>query len=284
MMPPSTEERSLDARVVLGRTGLRVGRLALAAGYGIGPEGIELALERGQNLFYWGSLRRRAFGNELQRQIRKGRERLVIAVQSYARSAWMLVRSVESARKRLGTDGVEILILGFWQSPLPDRLIEAALGLQQRGWVKHLCVSTHDVRTADRLASASWVDLLMIRYNAAHREIESVLDKMPAENRPGILAFTATRWGDLLDPRRVAHGEAALTAGECYRFCLAHSKVDAVMCGAANMAQWHEALGVLGTYPPSKDELTRMKSVGDRLRARKSIFYDFGTGGEGAKA
>lgn len=270
--------------IVLGRTGLRVGRLALAAGYGIGPEGIELALEHGQNLFYWGSLRRRNFGAEIRRQIQIGRERVVLAIQSYARSAWAMVKSVESALRHAGADFADLLILGFWQSPIPDRIIEAARRLQARGLVKHLCVSTHLLSAARRLAREDWVGALMLRYNAAHREIEGLLAELPEQNRPGILAFTATRWGHLLDARRMPAGESPMTAADCYRFCLAHPKVDAVICGPANMAQWRESLEVLQSQNPSDAELRRFKNIGEHLRKQKSFFYDFGSGGEGDEA
>lgn len=269
--------QNINSPIVLGRTGLRVGRLVLAAGYGIGPEAIELALSHGQNLFYWGSLRRRRFGDELRHQLRIGRERLVIAVQSYSRSAWAMTRSVESALRRLGTDTIDLLILGFWQSPLPERIVGAALDLQRRGLVKFLCVSTHDLAHAAVLASHAWVDALMIRYNAANREAESMLAKLPVEGRPGIMAFTATRWGHLLDSRRMPAGESPLTATNCYRFCLAHPRVDAVICGPSNLQHWHEALHALEMGKPDTKEIERMKRIGDHVGARTSFFYNFGS-------
>jgi len=274
----------INSPILLGRTGLRVGRLVLAAGYGVGPEAIELALDHGQNLFYWGSLRRQAFGGELRRQLQVDRARLVIAIQSYSRSAWVMVRSVESALRRLGTDFVELLILGFWRGALPDRIIDAARKLQQRGLIQHLCVSTHDVEAARRFASESWADALMVRYNAAHREIERVLEALPEESRPGILAFTATRWGHLLDSRRIPDGENPLSAADCYRFCLAHPRVDSVMCGAANLSQWKEAIAGLQEGVPRADEMARFRRVGELVGARKAFFYNFGAGAGGAGA
>ena len=72
---------------ILGRTGLRVGRLGLAASYGAPAEAFEEAFEKGCNYFYLGSGRhkagmRRAIRN-LCRQCQ--RDRLVIAIQTYAR-------------------------------------------------------------------------------------------------------------------------------------------------------------------------------------------------------
>ena len=51
----------------LGRTGLQVGALGLAASYGAGADAVEFAFDRGINYFYWGSRRRPSFGEGLRR-------------------------------------------------------------------------------------------------------------------------------------------------------------------------------------------------------------------------
>ena len=43
---------------ILGKTGLRVGRLGVACSYGAPTEAFEEAFERGVNYFYWGSMRK----------------------------------------------------------------------------------------------------------------------------------------------------------------------------------------------------------------------------------
>jgi hypothetical protein len=83
---------------------------------------------------------------------------------------------------------------------------------------------------------ATIFDLFMVRYNAAHRgaerEVFPLLPEPP--ERPGIFAYTATRWGSLLDPKRLPAGERAPSAADCYRFCLSHPGVDMVLCGPAD--------------------------------------------------
>jgi hypothetical protein len=72
---------------ILGITGLKVGPLGLAASYGAPAEAFEEAFEKGCNYFYLGSGRHRA---GMQRAIRNlcgrgQRDKLVVAIQSYAR-------------------------------------------------------------------------------------------------------------------------------------------------------------------------------------------------------
>ncbi len=73
---------------VLGRTGLRVGRLGMAASYGAPASAFEEAFEKGCNYFYLGSGRHRAgMKHALINLCQKGqRDKLVVAIHTYARS------------------------------------------------------------------------------------------------------------------------------------------------------------------------------------------------------
>ena len=53
-------------RATLGRTGLRMGRLGVAASYGVPAAAVERAFEQGANYFYWGTLRRGGFGDAIR--------------------------------------------------------------------------------------------------------------------------------------------------------------------------------------------------------------------------
>ena len=47
-----------DTTRILGRTGIKVARLGVAAGYGAPASAFEEAFDKGCNYFYWGSLRK----------------------------------------------------------------------------------------------------------------------------------------------------------------------------------------------------------------------------------
>src|SRR5437773_1458193 len=91
--------------VVLGSTTLRVAPLGVASSYGVGAADVEYAFERGLNYFFWGSLRRPDFGRGIRHLVRGGhRDRLVVAIESYARAGLLIEPSVEIALRRLGLD------------------------------------------------------------------------------------------------------------------------------------------------------------------------------------
>ena len=79
---------SFDEPIVLGRTGLKVGRLGIASGYGAPTAAIEEAFERGSNYFTWGTVikgYKPQMREALKNIVAKGqRDRLVLAAFTYA--------------------------------------------------------------------------------------------------------------------------------------------------------------------------------------------------------
>jgi aryl-alcohol dehydrogenase-like predicted oxidoreductase len=110
-------------------------------------------------------------------------------------------------------------------------------------------------------------DSLMVRYNAAHTGAEREVFPFFARRRPGVLAFTATRWGTLLDRRLVPAEERVPRATDCYRFALSAKVVDACLTGPGDRRELDEALLALDEGPMSQEELAWMRRVGAAVRA-----------------
>src|ERR1700749_390554 len=104
---------SLRDKVPFGRTGLRVSRLAIGSSYGVGGADLEGAFERGINFLFFG-LQRRAGLAQGVRALASHRDALVLAIQSYSRSALLMRPSVELALRALRVDHVDLLGLGWW--------------------------------------------------------------------------------------------------------------------------------------------------------------------------
>jgi aryl-alcohol dehydrogenase-like predicted oxidoreductase len=255
--------------VSLGRTGLQVSRLGVASSYGVTAYAIEKAYhDYGVNCFYWGALRRSGMRNGLRRLARKERDRIIIALQSYDRIGWFIKGSIHRGLKALQVDYADILILGWHQRRPNDRLLDRALRLREQGLVKSLAVSGHHRPLFREFAGdeSSPIDILMIRYNAAHRGAETdVFPYLPRDAPPGVMCFTATRWGQLLKQRRMPKGERALSAAECYRFVMSNPAVDVCFSAPANTRQMEEALEALEEGPLSDDEMARVRRIGDHV-------------------
>lgn len=257
--------------VTLGSHGPPVLPIGIAASYGVGGADLERAFERGVNFFYWGSMRRGDFGRGIARIAKKARERMVVVVQSYARMGSAIGPSLDKALCELSLDHADVLLLGWWNHPPADRILDAARALVDKGRAKQVMISCHHRPTFPLLAKDPRIDLLMVRYNAAHPGAEQEVFPHLPEPRPGIVAYTATSWGQLVDPQYVPAGEKVPTAADCYRFALSSSFVDATWTGARHGRDVDEALRALDLGPMSAEELEWMKRVGAVIREKANV-------------
>jgi predicted aldo/keto reductase-like oxidoreductase len=260
----------------LGRTNQLVGPLGLAASYGVGERGVEIAFERGCRYFYWGSMRKAAYGKGLKNVMAKDRAGTALCIQSYTRVGMLMGVSVRRALRWLGTDYCDTLLLGWWNGMPPARIMDAAKRLRDAGTVKHIAVSTH---ARPKVPEFSGVfDIVHMRYNAAHRGAEKeIFPHIPEarDSRAGIVAFTATRWGHLMKPAKGLDASVPVpTAGDCYRFCLTDPHVDCVIAGARNDQDVIDACNAMDKGPMSPDEVAWMKKVGDAVRANATSLRD----------
>ncbi len=108
------------------------------------------------------------------------------------------------------------------------------------------------------------LDVLMIRYNAAHRGAEAeIFDSLDAE-RPGVVAYTATRWGQLLRP---IAGLGPMTGPECYRFVLSHPRVDVVLTGPTSYEELEANVSGVLAGPLEPSRLDEARAFGDAVRS-----------------
>ncbi|HUJ22821.1 MAG TPA: aldo/keto reductase [Bryobacteraceae bacterium] len=245
-----------------------VGRLGVASSYGVPAAAVERAFDQGVNYFYWGSMRRDSFGQAI-RNLARHRERFVLVIQSYSRMAGLVGWSLERALRSLRLDYADILLLGLWNNGVPGRILDAARRARERGSVRYLAVSSHNRKWIRRQVSDSEFDIIHFRYNAVHPGAESdIFPYLDAGNRPGMVAYTATSWRQLMNPQRVPKGERVPTATDCYRFVLTRPEVDVCMTGPANSEQMDGALKALRAGPMQEEELAWMRRVGAAIHAR----------------
>jgi predicted aldo/keto reductase-like oxidoreductase len=257
--------RDFRDRVELPRTQLACRRLGLGSSFGLQAADIEHAFARGLDYFYFGSARRPAFGRGVKALCKQGqRERMVLVVQSYTRAAGLMRRSLESGLRTLGADSADFLLLGWWNEPPPERIMDAARALRDAGLCKHIMISCHNRLAFVRHAQTPGIDAIMVRYNAAHpgAELEVFPQLAALASPPAVIAYTATRWGDLINPALMPVGEDTPRPSDCYRFALSHPAVHVCLAGPADRAQLDEALSTLERGPLSPEEDAWMRRVG----------------------
>ena len=153
----------------------------------------------------------------------------------------------------------------FWvgvTSTLNDARFEEMTRLRESGKVRAIGCSIHDRAKAGRLAADSPLDLLMIRYNAAHPGAErDIFPHLRADRPRMVLAYTATRWRKLLKRPKGWQGPL-MSAADCYRFCLSNPHVDAVLTGPSSLAQLDENLDGIRKGALTSEEDAWMREYG----------------------
>jgi aryl-alcohol dehydrogenase-like predicted oxidoreductase len=256
--------------VTLGRTGLKVGRLGISSSYGAPASAFEEAFERGCNYFVIGSFIR-GRSKEMVKAVRSiveqgHREKLVIAMMEYTHSYLIGKPHFYKGLKKLGLDYVDLLILGYYPSKPRKQVMDLARHLKERGVVRHLGLSGHNRKLFPLLLEDRDIDAFQVRYNAVNSGAEKdVFPQCKGEDRPGIISFTATRWGQLLKESKMPPGESPLTAKDCYRFVLSNPAVDVCMTGARTPEMMRENLETLESAPLSPEETERIRRIGDHI-------------------
>jgi aryl-alcohol dehydrogenase-like predicted oxidoreductase len=249
-----------------GSTGLTTSALGLGSSPGLPGKEVERAFERGVRFFLWGSLRRRDFARGLRNLAQQNRSEMVVAVQSYTRWPSLMEWSVDRALRTMRTDYVDVLCLAWWNAAPPQRILDAALALREKGKVKKLMISCHHRPAFEGFIANPDIDALMVRYNAAHPGAEREVFPHLVQRRPGMVAFTATRWGTLLDRRYVPAGEETPRPSDCYRFALSSPHIDVCLAAPKNAKQLDDALIALDRGAMEPDELAWMRRVGAGVR------------------
>jgi len=252
----------------LGRTGLQVGRLGISSSFGAPAVAFEEAFERGCNYFTWGTFIK-GRSSEMQKAIRnicanKKRDDLVLAMLSYAHNAFLTETFFVRGLKALGIEYADVLILGYFPKRPPQKVLEGAQKLVEKGLVRFIGITSHNRMIFPQLQKDGIIDIFHFRYNAVHRGAEKeIFPKLIQTDRPGLVSFTATCWNKLLSPKKIKPGEKMVSPVDCYRFVLSNPAVDVCMMGAKTTEQMRENLTTLDSQPMVEEELNRMKRIGD---------------------
>jgi aryl-alcohol dehydrogenase-like predicted oxidoreductase len=254
----------------LGKTGIQAHPLGLAASYGIDAKSIERAFHELGIQYFFVTPRMGAMVEAVRNLVKAGhRDRLVLATGANVPFGFTVRREFDHARKVFGVDAFDVFqmiwVQGHWY--VAGGSWREMRSIKESGQAKALGISCHDRPMARALVDELDLDLLMIRYNAAHRgaerEVFATLDA-DATKRPAIVAYTATRWGKLLAP---VGGEGPMTPGECYRFALGEPRVDVVLSGAASWDELRQNADAVALGPLSPERLEQVRRFGDRVRA-----------------
>ncbi len=243
------------------------------------PDDIALAIEHGVNYLNWCGVGHEDGLVEAIRSLGNARKHIFVAVQFFARSAEDAREELDTILATLGTDYVDALT--YYYVEHEDEWAEIAGGASEvlreakyPGTVRSIGLTSHQRPLAASIAARSEVDMLMVRYNAAHRGAEQ--DVFPVTRQHGIpvVTYTALRWGALLnatpdDPP----GFSGVSAPDWYRFVLMNPDVTVGIMAPQTSAELREDLEVLSAWRElTARELEDLRAHGDRVRKHGGRF------------
>ncbi len=231
------------------------------------------ALDRGVNLLNWCGT-----PDALSRTIASlgsRREHVMVCVQFEARTADEARNELRQILNELRTDYIDVLTFYYveeaaeWQEISgPGGALEYCRAAQRAGEVRLLGLTSHQRPLAAEIARSGLLDLLMIRYNAAHRGAERDVFPVTDQLRMPVIVYTCLRWGALL--RRTPDdppGFVVPRAPAWYRFALQNPSVTVALMAPDDRAELEEDLTVLDAPGPlSAAEYEGLAQHGLRVR------------------
>ena len=238
------------------------------------------AVDRGVNYLNWCG-----HADGMSRAVRSmsdsARRRVFVAVQLGARDATGAARELEAYLGELGTSYIDVVTYYYvehkdeWQSIISrGGAAEAVEQARADGRVRAIGLTSHQRPLAATLAASGRLDLLMIRYNAAHRGAEQDIFPLTRSRKMPVVAFTVLRWGALMKP--TPEDPAYFVppgAPQWVRFVLGRPDVTVALMAPNGRTELEQNLALLDDWRAlTADEDAALRAHGDRVRRRGGAF------------
>jgi len=228
------KKKSAVERVALGKTGIRVSRVAMGSGTRgwnyesdqtrMGPDELTRLWRYGfdQGLNFWEAADQYGSHPYIAKGLKEvDRSKIVILTKTNSESADGVRKDLDRFRKELNSDYIDIVLLhaitdGQWTKNLRGAM-DALSEAKQKGIIKAHGCSCHSIEALRAAADSPWVDVDLARINPAQVEMDdrpevviSVLEKMKAAGK-GVIGMKIFGQGGLSDtPDRALRHAAQL--------------------------------------------------------------------------
>ena len=254
---------------LLTGVGTAVSPLGLAGNPDMESRCVDIAFEAGVSYFFFYNLSFKPMIAGLHRLSRDHREEIFIATGTEDRTISGMQTYIDTVRRRIGVDVIDLFFIEY-VSPSDDwgEVIEALNEIQRwkaDGAVRYVGATVHSRELAMELIRCRQVEVLMHRYNMAHRRSES--EVLPAAQNAGlpVVSFTNTRWGSLTKGHPDWDGSVP-SAADCYRYVLNHPAVHVALTAPASTVELEQNLTVMnGSRHLSEDEIAKWQAYGNLI-------------------
>lgn len=262
------QHSSRVSKSLLTQRGQPVSQLGLASQYLKESSCVATAFEAGINYFFSYNPVDDLLLQQLKPLLTIDRASIFIATGSESRQLDALRRSFEQTQQTLGLETIDAFFVEYIAPT--DALDQVAAQFAQlrqwqtQGYIRYVGASTHNREVALRLIEQHQCDVLMLRYNMAHRKSEERV--LPAAQAAGIpvVAFTCTRWGTLLKGHP-QWTKAIPTAADCYRYVLHHPAVRVALTAPQTRNQLLENIKAIQNPALATEAAQQWQAYGDLI-------------------
>ena len=226
---------------------------------------VALAFEAGINYFFFYNLSHENLLSGLKPIVATQREQILVATGSGDRNLGKLGQYLEQVRQYIDIDIVDVFFAEY-VNPSDDItqigvILDELWAWKEKGLIRYVGATTHNRAIALELIKSGRCEVLMHRYNMAHRKAQKQVFPMAQQADIPVVAFTCTRWGQLLQGHPNWQGEIP-TAADCYRYALHQKAVRLALTAPQTLAELEENLSVLQAPELSAEEVEKWEEYG----------------------
>ncbi|MGI0480899.1 aldo/keto reductase [Geminocystis sp. CENA526] len=249
-------------------SGKKTSILGLGANPKMDLQCIFQAYQGGINYFFFYDSNSTHLLNECAKLAANYRQEIIIATGSEHRN----IQDLESYRRNfcqlLNIEIIDIFFLQYIYHQ--DNIVEIEKLLyhlhqwKKQGLIRYVGISSHDRDLAVKFLNSGKIDVLMHRYNMAHRQAEKQVFPTAISNQIPVISFTATRWSSLLK----GHNNWQFNipkAVDCYRFVLQNSAINLTLTSPKTLEELKENLELFNNLKMKEDEYNLWKKYGDLI-------------------
>jgi aryl-alcohol dehydrogenase-like predicted oxidoreductase len=249
-MKAAGAKKHIADRVMLGKTGIEVSRMAMGTGtngYGkasnqtrkLGVKGLADLLQAGydRGIFFWDSADQYGSHPHLKEALKRvPREKVVILSKTHASTEEEMKADLDRFRSELGTDYIDVVLLHCMMNknwPVDKKgamnfLTEA----REKKLIRAHGVSCHTLEALQSAASSPWVQVDLARINPAGAEMDADVPTVV-----GILKQMKQSGKAIMGMKIFGAGQLTNRKDECLRFALEQQYLDCFTIGIESLEQ-----------------------------------------------
>ena len=229
---------------------------------------VNAAFNSGINYFFFYNFNYQSFLDGLKPILAAQREKVLVTSGSTQRDINNLRQYLEQIRQRLNVDVVDVFFTEYISPEDNMNQVQTVLdelsSWKEKELIRYVGATTHNRPIALELIQSKACDVLMHRYNMAHRKAEENVLPAAFQAEIPVVAFTCTRWGSLLKGHPNWEDETP-TAADCYRYALNHQAVNLALTAPQSPQELAENLSILDASSLSPSEINHWRKYGDLI-------------------